>query len=196
MFVTLDETSFGRNGRHVYGHPEREQQVFPAKQHTSIPRVSAQTATESCVLLCVGKRVEVLNASCLFFAAFHGVSFLHGSVRLCVNVAFHHPEEVNEHAGDIGAALFLVPAYSPRSSSVERICSVGERHFHGHQCAGESFTSATRFDGESFFDNALSAIGAQELLCCCSARGRKRAETSSPVGWGSQFEKGEEWILK
>lgn len=135
LFVSLDETSFGRNtGAVVKGYSLRG---VPLR----LERRPARTTTTS-VLAAAGSDGSFVHAQRK--GSFNAASFAQfvldlphpqGAILLLDNVAFHHSQVVAEAARNKGYSLVFVPPYSPWFNPIETVFSVVKRHYYQHHDA-------------------------------------------------------------
>lgn len=130
-FVSIDETSFGRNfTRCTYGYSPIGKPLYLAK---ALPRVTT-TSVVACVSRdgLVGKHSIVGGAfNAQRFAAFlESLRLPVDTVVLLDNVRFHHSQIVKQAAERLGIHLLFVPPYSPWFNPIEYCFSVIKRAYY------------------------------------------------------------------
>lgn len=155
QFVSLDETSFGRNGRQMYGYAPKGTPLFVRG------KVNRMTTTSALVSVCrdgVVKKVlkhGSFNAQS-FVAALDSFSFEPRTVVLLDNVAFHHSKVVTKYATEKGIDLLYVPPYSPWFNPVEGVFSIVKRKYYTTQSIDDAFGAVTGQHTRAFFDKSFS----------------------------------------
>ena len=153
--VSLDETSFGRSGKAVYGYAPRGQ---PLK----MPRNPPSGKATSVVVVIDNKKV-VAKASIL--GAFNKLSFLSflnkltlpkSTVILLDNVRFHHSKEVKELAIFKEWELLYTPPYSPWFNPIEEAFSIIKRKYYQCWKIDESFQALKQHHCQAFFQHSMN----------------------------------------
>lgn len=135
LFVSLDETSFGRNsGAVVKGYSPRGVPLRLARRPARTTTTSVLAAAGSDGTFMSAQRKGSFNAAS--FAQFvRELPHPRGAVLLLDNVSFHHSPIVSKAACDKGYTLLFVPPYSPWFNPIETVFSVVKRHYYKHHDA-------------------------------------------------------------
>lgn len=154
-FVSLDETSFGRNGRVCYGYAPKGEQLRVMRT------VSRMTTTSSLVVSScesIIKRQEVQGSfNTLLFSSFlESLQLDQGTVILLDNVAFHHSKLAKQVADAKGFILLFTPPYSPWFNPIEGIFSIVKREFYKHGTIEKAYQSVTEAHCKAFFKKSLA----------------------------------------
>jgi transposase len=156
IFYSLDETSFGRHGKPVYGYSLRGSQIHVSK---SQPR----TTTQSMLALVSSTNIiktELKSGSynsISFFEFLLSVNLPYGSVILLDNVRFHYCKAVKELACKMGWELLFVPPYSPwfNPIEIEGIFSIIKRAYYKQLSIDDSIKTVTSQHLQAFFKHSL-----------------------------------------
>jgi len=154
LFFSLDETSFGRQGRQIMGYSAIGKQLRICK---SKPRM---TTVSSLVIASKDKiwnRKEVVGSfnTDLFLDFLNNLYIPEASVILLDNVAFHHSKRVKNWALSRNIELLYVPPYSPWFNPIEGIFSIVKRSFYKHGNINQSFNDVTTSHCKAFFDKSF-----------------------------------------
>lgn len=113
-FISIDETSFGRHGKDVYGYSKKGCRLNIRKHKPRMTTTSSLVAISNERIIQREDKVGSFNA--LSFKDFiHGLPLEPKTVILLDNVAFHHSKIVQEMARIKEFELLYVPPYSPLS---------------------------------------------------------------------------------
>jgi len=157
-FVSLDETSFGRNGNVQYGYAPIGQQL---RIKRNVPRM---TTVSSLVVVSdsnIVKREEVTGSfnSERFATFLDTLDLPHGTVIMLDNVAFHHSKIAKAAADRKGFELLFTPPYSPWFNPIEEVFSIVKRSFYKHWSIKDAFESVNIMHCAAFFKHAFSFKG-------------------------------------
>jgi transposase len=157
FIISIDETSFGRNGRDVKGYSPVGQQL---RLQRTIPR---RTTTSYLVAasneMIIEKAAYVGSFNSLSFSLFlESLPVPEGTVILLDNVSFHHSRIVKEVADRKGFVLLFVPPYSPWFNPIEGIFSIVKREFYKHGDINKSFDAVKQYHCHSFFKKSIETI--------------------------------------
>jgi transposase len=158
VFYSLDETSFGRHGRQVYGYSMKGTQIH-------VPKNQPRTTTQSMLALVSSfdiVKTTIKNGSfnsISFFEFLVSASIPFGSVILLDNVSFHYCKAVKELAINRGWELLFVPPYSPWFNPIEGIFSIIKRSYYKQLSITESIGKVTKQHLASFFQHSLQHKG-------------------------------------
>lgn len=161
-FVSLDETSFGRNSSPVYGFSMKGHPLFVKKRIPRISTTSVLAAIEQSGTLSVVKRVGAFD-SFAFLNALKMFSFLRGTVLMLDNVKFHHSKLVKKYAEEKGIELLYVPPYSPWFNPIEGVFSVVKRHYYAHGSIDNALQVVSTRHANAFFQKSLSLNSGPEM---------------------------------
>lgn len=157
LIVSLDETSFGRNGCASFGYSLKGQKLFIDKK---IPRM-----TTTSVLSVVSSKGIIANTK--LEGSFNTENFKRfleflqlpeKTVILLDNVKFHHSKVCKDVAYSKGFELLFVPPYSPWFNPIEGIFSIVKREFYKGLTIEESFDKITEKHCSAFFQKSLNAF--------------------------------------
>jgi transposase len=154
-FVSMDETSFGRNGVTKYGYSPRGKPLL-------VRKASPRTTTSS--VLAVASPTGLLKTTCikgsyntgLFVQFLETLDLSHGTVILLDNVAFHHSKLVKLFAISKGWDLLYTPPYCPWFNPIEGIFSIVKRSYYKGQSIEQAFQTVEQRHCQAFFDKSLS----------------------------------------
>ncbi len=154
-FFSIDETSFGRRMKDVYGYSLKgERLIFPRKD-------CRKTTCSYLVIISTSKiemkqkTIEPFN-TLSFYEFLTQIDFPNNSVLLLDNVKFHHSSIIKEYAEMIGLTLLYTPPYSPWFNPIEGIFSIVKRHYYQHQNIEDAFDNVSRKHIHSFFQKSNS----------------------------------------
>lgn len=162
-FVSVDETSFGRNGTPVYGYAPRSSPLFVKQKPPRTTTTSVLTAVKQNGKPVLSKKIGSFD-SISFVDALKSFSFERGTVVLLDNVAFHHSRVVKQYARECDIHLLYVPAYSPWYNPVEGVFSVVKRHYRIHNSIEDAFDAITHRHVKAFFDKSFSLQNSPEFV--------------------------------
>lgn len=156
-FISIDETSFGRNMKDVKGYALVGQQL-------RIQRAVKRITTTSFLVAASNNTIVLKESS---FGSFNSLSFSSfleslpvpsGTVILLDNVAFHHSKVVKEVAERKGFVLLFVPPYSPWFNPIEGVFSIVKREFYRHGNIARSFDAVNSYHCSSFFKKSFETV--------------------------------------
>lgn len=165
-FFSLDETSFGRHGKSVYGFSVKGRPLYARKKEARV------TTSSSLVIVSDTGQIQRQNK----YGAFNTMTFLEAlkkfdippnSVVLLDNVSFHHSRHVREYINERGINLLYVPPYSPWFNPVEGVFSVVKRHYYQFWCVNGAFDAVTTSHIRAFFGKSFSLLRGPELSDAC-----------------------------
>ena len=162
-FVSLDETSFGRNGAITRGYSKKGEPLFVKSKPSRMTTTSVLSAVSSEGKTKWSTRVGSFDRN-TFLEALKSFSFERGTVVLLDNVSFHHSKIVKDFSQEQGIHLLYVPAYSPWFNPIEGVFSVVKRHFYMHRCIDGAFRTVTNRHVNAFFDKSFSLQSSPELI--------------------------------
>jgi len=153
-FFSLDETSFGRNTKRVYGYAPKGEKII-------VPRSFVRRTTCSSIVVIskseIVKRIEHIGAinTQLFYNFLVDIEFPSNAVLLLDNVRFHHSKIIKEYAELIGLTLLYTPPYSPWFNPIEGVFSIVKRKYYLHGNINDSFASVEEKHCTAFFNKSL-----------------------------------------
>lgn len=125
-FVSIDETSFGRHGKAVYGYAPKGQRLNILRCKTRVSTVSSLVAVTCDRILRRVDKQGSFNAQS-FSEFLSNLDAPAQTVILLDNVAFHHSKSVEEMAKRKNFELLYVPPYSPWYNPIEGVFSIVKR---------------------------------------------------------------------
>ena len=156
--VSMDETSFGRYGKPVYGYSLKGK---PLIQYKNVSKQGKSTS----VLAVVDKnglvtKEHVLGAyNTIRFASFlEQLDLPNQTVILLDNVRFHHSIISKQIAQRKGWELLYTPPYSPRFNPIEEVFSIVKRQYYKHWDIENAFRSLDSKHCNAFFNHAMKMI--------------------------------------
>lgn len=161
-FVSIDETSFGRNGVNIKGYSPKGTKLFIQK---AAPRMTT-TSVVACVSnnsILATKAVKGAFNTQLFLEFLTSLNLPPQTVVLLDNVKFHHARVVKDYATTQGIELLHVPPYSPWFNPIELCFSVVKRHYYKTLDIERSFQMLTTQNCRSFFNKSLKVIDGPAL---------------------------------
>lgn len=154
-FYSLDETSFGRNVKHMLGYNEKGKQLRISR---SQPRITTKSfmviATKDKIVKKHGKNGSFRSQDFVDFI--DSMHFKKPSVIMLDNVSFHHTKSILPICQVKGIHLLYTPPYCPRFNPIEGIFSIVKRKYYQGSSIENSFDSVTSKHCESFFRFSLS----------------------------------------
>lgn len=152
LFVSIDETSFGRRTKDVFGYSQKGNPLV-------IPKAKPYTITQSALCLIEQSSKDVIYKvkkgsfnTDSFVAFLEDLKLPPTTVLLLDNVAFHHSKRVKELCLSRGWELLYTPPYSPWFNPIE---GVFKRHYYEHQNIQDAFK---RRHIDAFFDKSLTRL--------------------------------------
>ncbi len=154
-FVSIDETSFGRNYAPTYGYSLKGTKLNIKRLYTRITSQSVLSASST-------KQLTYIKSS----KPFNSLSFSNfikeleepkGSVIILDNVSFHHSKIVKEVAKEKDYDLLYIPPYSPIFNPIEGIFSIVKRAYYKCKSIEDSFNNLTEPHLKAFFKHSLNA---------------------------------------
>jgi len=155
-FISLDETSFGRNVKDIKGYTKKGIPLYIKR--TSRPRITTTSA-----LVAINGSDNSVHAE-LKEGAFNTGSFLKSistfsfqkdDVLLLDNVAFHHSKSVHQFARDKGLHLLYVPPYSPWFNPIEGVFSIIKRRYYQTFNVNTAFEDVSERHIQAFFHKSF-----------------------------------------
>ena len=159
-FVSIDETSFGRNHPCVKGYAPRGQPLYlqrrDHKAHIKTTSVVACVSRDN--LIATSRRTGAYNTAS-FTAFLASMDLPAATVVLLDNVAFHHSRSVRSLAEEKGWHLLFVPPYSPWFNPIEGCFSIVKRAYYKGCDIDGALGTLTQSHCTAFFEKAFRLKG-------------------------------------
>lgn len=155
QFVSLDETSFGRNGINTRGYSPKGSKLLITKRQPRMATVSAMAVVSSDNIIHWEQKQGSYNTE-TFCSFLEKLKLPSGTVFLLDNVRFHHSKLANEIALLKGWDFLFVPPYSPWYNPIEGIFSIVKRHYYSHQDVVSAFNSVEKRHLVAFFRSSMT----------------------------------------
>jgi transposase len=153
--VSIDETSFGRNGKPVYGYAPKGIPLIRGKTpSTKSTSTSVVAVIDKSGLIAKEHRNGAFNKT-IFVDFLRKLSLPPNTVILLDNVSFHHSSIVSDVANEKGWELLFIPPYSPWYNPIEEAFSIVKRHYYKEWDIEKAFNELTGKHCEAFFGHAL-----------------------------------------
>ena len=149
IFISIDETSFGRNGIITKGYSTKGNKLFVRKQKPRITTTSVVAAFSMNEL--VGRLdVEGSINTDLFVQFIDALDLYPGMVLLMDNVSLrvstrafaHHSKKIKDLCKSKNIDILYTPPYSPWFNPIELCFSIVKRHFYKYQDIDKAFDSS------------------------------------------------------
>ncbi len=153
-FISIDETSFGRNGILQYGYSLKGSPLHIQKQQPRITTQSYIVACDNKQILRTYSKSGSINTE-LFYNFLNNLSIPQNSVILLDNVSFHHSKKIKELANQKNFELLYTPPYSPWYNPIEGVFSIIKRFYYQNKPIKDCFDIVKESHCKSFFSNSL-----------------------------------------
>jgi len=164
-FVSIDETSFGRNGIDVRGYSQKGVPLYVKRKLHAMKTVSVLAAVNGSNGSVQYRKREGSFDRTTFADALVEFAFPRGTVVLLDNVAFHHSKIVKERAASLGLELLFVPPYSPWFNPIEGVFSIVKRAYYAQQASiDDSFKRVEARHVYAFFSRSFSTRSSPALI--------------------------------
>lgn len=150
-FVSIDESSFGKNYLPNVGYSKKGQRLYVKRPKTMLKTHSVLTAVSMNDPVIYSKKIGSYNTES-FYDFLSGLNYPKRTVIIMDNVSFHHSSKVKEW--DV---LYIVP-YSPIFNPIEGVFSIVKRSFQKCRSIEDSFKSVTNNHIVKFFKQSFDAI--------------------------------------
>lgn len=154
VFISLDETSFGRNHKSVYGYSMKGHQL-KIQRSNYVNTNSYMAMISDSKVLAIGKNKKSYCTHS-FYEFLCSYDFPRNAVLLLDNVRFHHSSVIKEYASMIDLELLYVPPYSPWYNPIEGVFSIVKRHFYKYYNVNAAFESVTQQHCCAFFRHSMN----------------------------------------
>jgi transposase len=156
LFVSIDETSFGRNYLPAIGYAKKGERFYVKRPYVSIKTCSVVSAVSinSPVLFCKKPGSFNTDSYCEFLDT---LNFPVKTVLLMDNVRFHHSHKVKHLVALRNWDILYVPPYSPIFNPIEGVFSIVKRHYQKFMSINDAFLAVNAKHIESFFRYSFAA---------------------------------------
>ena len=154
-FVSIDETSFGRQGRLTKGYSPVGKSLVIKKPFPRIDTLTCLAAVSREKVL----KIENFKDSCntiRFLQFLKDLALPPGTIFLFDNVKFHHSKEVKSLALERNWTLLYTPPYSPWFNPIEGVFSIVKREYYKNGLIKESWNKVNTIHLEAFFNKSLT----------------------------------------
>jgi len=156
-FVSIDETSFGRNYLPAYGYAEKGKCLYIKRPYTRITTCSVVAAITQDKSIVFEKKDGSFD-SISFCSFLQKLQYPAKTVIIMDNVAFHHSKIVKELIYKKGWEYLYTPPYSPVFNPIEGVFSIVKRHYSKCMDIVSSFNIVTNTHIKAFFKYSFNAI--------------------------------------
>lgn len=156
-FVSIDETSFGRNYLPTIGYSKKGIRFYVKRPFSRITTHSVVAVVSLNEPLVFCKKQGSFNTES-YYDFLNSLNLPSKTVLLMDNVRFHHSKIIKELASLKGWDLLYVPPYSPIFNPVEGVFSIVKRHYQKFLNIEEAFRSVSNDNIKSFFRYSFNAI--------------------------------------
>jgi len=153
--VSLDETSFGRNGKPVFGYSTKGSPLIVPKPPPQAKATSVLAVVDNKGIVS-RKSVQGAYNKELFLEFLQSLQLPLDTVILLDNVRFHHSNVIKEFVQTKQWTLLYVPPYSPWFNPIEEVFSIVKRHYYRYWNINTAFDSIKESHCKSFFEHALN----------------------------------------
>ena len=153
--LSIDETSFGRNGFECRGYCEKGKKLFVQKRRPQMTSTTVLACATSDGWKCLKQHKGGVNTQ-VFLKFLESIDIEPNSIILMDNVRFHHSKAVVDFIASKQAKVLFTPPYSPWFNPIEMCFSIVKRHFRVHQDIEKAFDSLSDRHFESFFNKSLN----------------------------------------
>lgn len=154
-FFSLDETSFGRNGKEIKGYSPKGQILAIQKSQPRMTTISSLVIISQQNIIKHQEITGSFNTS-LFLKFLENLELPEKSVILLDNVRFHHSVVVKELANKRKWDLLFIPPYSPWYNPIEGVFSIIKRSFYTNYDIIKAFDTVKSSHCLSFFTKSIS----------------------------------------
>ncbi len=153
-FLSIDETSFGRNGINTFGYSKRGSPLYIKKKQARVTTTSSVCCTYSDGSF-VNKNIYGSFNTERFSDFLNTLETQKNDVILMDNVRFHHSKSVAELLKRKNVDILFVPPYSPWFNPIELCFSIVKREYYKSQDITKSYSALTSKHILSFFRKSL-----------------------------------------
>jgi len=153
-FVSLDETSFGRNIKGSYGYCAVGKQLRIQKKVPTIITKSSLAVVSSEKVIARQEVQGSFNTE-LFCEFLNTLNLENNTVILLDNVSFHHSKKAKELVESKNWNLLFVPPYSPWFNPIEGIFSIVKRSYYKDGNISLGYQKVTKDHCSAFFKKSF-----------------------------------------
>lgn len=155
-FVSIDETSFGRNCVITHGRSKKGERLYikNSKQERNESVLSAVSMGDNIVM---AKKYGSYDTDS-FCDFLNNLNYPKKTVLIMDNVSFHHTKKVKEITNEKGWNILYTVPYCPIFNPIEGVFSIVKRHYKKIKSIEKSFGIVTDYHIRSFFKMSFSAI--------------------------------------
>lgn len=156
-FVSIDETSFGRNYCETRGFAPKGAPLYWQRNKPRVTSVSVLAASTKSGWLKISKQEKAFNTTS-FLTFIKDLNLTQDHVVLIDNVRFHHSKVVKDFFAERNINVLYTPPYSPWFNPIELCFSIVKRQYPVLQEIQASFDSVKLSHFEVFFDKSLRCL--------------------------------------
>jgi len=156
-FISIDETSFGRNFLSTFGYSIKGHKIYIKRPYVRITTQSVVSAVAVDNPIYFYKKDGSFNTES-FSKFLNSLNYSRGSVLLMDNVKFHHSRVVKEIAKNKEWDILYIPPYSPIFNPIEGVFSIVKRVYSKCLSIETSFDAVTNNHVISFFKQSFNAV--------------------------------------
>ena len=156
IFLSIDETSFGRNYQPAIGYAKKGSRLHVKRPKSHMTTYSVIAAAGVSRPLHYSIHKDSVNAE-VFSKYLSTIEAPPKTVLLMDNVSFHHSYRVREVASSRGWDILFVPPYSPVFNPIEGVFSITKRQYQQTVSIDNSFSVVTSDHVASFFKHSFAA---------------------------------------
>lgn len=153
--VSLDETSFGRYGKPMYGYSPKGKPLVLSKKPLTKPKPTSVVAIVDKNGLITKEHLIGAYNKLLFLDFLKKCQLPPDTVILLDNVRFHHSLVVKELATQRGWELLYVPPYSPWFNPIEEVFSIVKRDYYKNWNIDKAFEALKPCHCKAFFEHSF-----------------------------------------
>ena len=154
VFVSIDETSFGRNWGESRGFAPKGKPLYSLRKQPHMTTTSVLAACTTSGWLKTKQQQTAFNTSS-FLDFLRDLDLDNRHVLLLDNVSFHHSKSVKEYLAERDVGILYTPPYSPWFNPIEMCFSIVKRKFPVLQDIQASFDALRASHFEAFFRKSL-----------------------------------------
>lgn len=157
IFVSIDETSFGRNFNPAIGYAIKGKRLNIKRPTPSVITRSVLTAISRNEKIIYNEKIGSFNTD-TFCKFLNCLPYPKRTVFLLDNVKFHHSKKAKQLACEKGWELLYTPPYSPVFNPIEGVFSIVKRNYYKFMNIKDAFACVTNFHINSFFNHSFSSV--------------------------------------
>lgn len=155
-FVSIDETSFGRNFSPAIGYAIKGQRLNIKRLTPRITTCSVLAVVSKIHPIIFKEKIGSFNTDS-FCDFLNTLNFPKKTVFLLDNVSFHHSRKVKELFELKDWDFLYIPPYSPIFNPIEGVFSIVKRNYYKFMNIKNAFSSVTASHINSFFNHSMKA---------------------------------------